>query len=290
MLLIAYKKDPPARVGKGDFATVVAATEFVLPWTKGMLLWSKAVLEGWAISGPVHHALPMPDPMMVIIACVWWVAGFKRLARGLWLQKRLGLRPGELLGLQARDVLLPEDLESSVYTHGILNLGARTGTKLKRAQAVLLAPDSFELLLARQLRDRLEPAAYMFGAANYGFYNGLLSKTCPELEILPYRAHSPRAGHATDAWLQGEDFVKIRERLRHMNDRSLKVCLTVCPRTLLSRGRSASTGAVPRTPSGPRSSWPWKQEPRDALQRRRLKTGARCRDLDFQTAGPEMSL
>ena len=87
LLLVAYKNDSPATVGKGDFATVVAATEFVLPWTKGMLLWSRAVLEGWAISGPVHHALPMPDPMMVIIACVWWVAGFKRLARGLWLQK-----------------------------------------------------------------------------------------------------------------------------------------------------------------------------------------------------------
>ena len=78
MLLVNFQNDFLAAVGKGDFATLVAATEFVPPWAKGQLLWSRAVLEGWPISGPIHHALPMPDPMMIVIVAVWWMAGFKR--------------------------------------------------------------------------------------------------------------------------------------------------------------------------------------------------------------------
>ena len=245
MLIVTFKNDAPTIMSQADFTNLIAAIEFVLPWTRGHLLWVRAVLEGWNISGPVNHALPLPDALMIVFAAAWWLAGFRRIAKGLWLQKRLGLRPNELLNLEAADIFLPEDVPGGHYSHGVLNLGARTGTKMKRAQASLLKPHSTELAFARDLRKGLQAKDKVFGSTQYPQYSRLLDRTCGYFRVLPYKAHSPRAGCATDSWLAGIDFVSIREQLRHQNDRSLRVYLdTVSAYAALTRSDGARWGEL----------------------------------------------
>eukprot|EP00969_Alexandrium_andersonii_P312759 13818742-Alexandrium_andersonii.AAC.1 len=57
------------------------------------------------------------------------------------IQQACDLRPSEVLGLEAEDVLLPQGgcLEHTGAV--VLALGARTGTKAKRPQSVLVRPE-----------------------------------------------------------------------------------------------------------------------------------------------------
>ena len=50
---------------------------------------------------------------------------------------------------------------------------------------------------------------------------------------LGWGAHSPRAGFATDAKLDGEDFVAIREAGRWLSDESLRTYLDVLSSTMV---------------------------------------------------------
>ena len=50
----------------------------------------------------------------------------------------MGMRPSELIGIQGRDVALPEHSHSGVSEVCVIGLGIRGGTKAKRGQAVML--------------------------------------------------------------------------------------------------------------------------------------------------------
>ena len=54
------------------------------------------------------------------------------------IQRHLGLRPGELLALEQKDVLLDDNMAASSTKHATILLGARVGTKAKREQCALL--------------------------------------------------------------------------------------------------------------------------------------------------------
>ena len=47
IFLVIYKQASPAFVSRGAFASLIAAVQYAMPWKRGALLWSHAVLERW---------------------------------------------------------------------------------------------------------------------------------------------------------------------------------------------------------------------------------------------------
>ena len=247
LFIVFYKQSNLAAVSKGDFQTLVAAIEFAMPPVKGHLAWTHAALEGWGVAEGVRHTIPLPDPLMLVIAATWWTAGRPRIGMGIAIQKRTGLRPSELLALRARDILLPEDIPGHHYRSGLLSLGTRTGTKSKRVQSTVLPEGSLELEMARRLRQGLQPDDLVFGGFGYSQMASLLKVTCELHHLLPFRPHSPRAGFATDAHLAGWEFSRIRESLRQQNDKSLRIYLdAVAAYAALTSSDAAKWGSYAR--------------------------------------------
>ena len=74
------------------------------------------------------------------VACLLYrAAGRPRVAGGLVVQRELGLRPGEVISLFPRDIVLPESLAAgSGVIRAIVSLGTRKSTKAKRMQSVVV--------------------------------------------------------------------------------------------------------------------------------------------------------
>ena len=92
---------------KAQFETLIAAVEFAHPPFKGRLPWSKAVLAGWNVSHKAQHTVPMPEGPCFLVASHFASDGHARLAVGLLLQRRAGLRPSKMLQREAWDFSLP---------------------------------------------------------------------------------------------------------------------------------------------------------------------------------------
>ena len=163
----------------------------------------------------------------MLIAAVLAAAGFGRLGAGLLVQHCRGLRPGELLALRGRDIMLPEDRTLSNGAVAVLNLGMKAGTKARRAQCTTIVASNAPVAMCalRALAASTPKEQLILFGYNLGAYQRLLGRCCEVLGLPGFTPHSPRAGFATDAWLAGVDFVSIREAGRWLADSSLRVYL-----------------------------------------------------------------
>lgn len=166
-------------VTKGNFQSAVAAVELLLPDAKRNLPWCYAVISGNARNVPVVHKLPMPRSLKSCIVIQLGNLGEHRMGAGLWIQWAKGLRPSEVLKIQPEDVLLPEQMSYSLGNVAVITLGARTGTKLKRAQSVIIRADSdpITLHLLRWLV-KTTPKGQTLVGLSYGQYGYRLKKVC----------------------------------------------------------------------------------------------------------------
>ena len=145
--LMEYKQQET--LSKGDFESLVAALEFSNPSWKRKMNWARAVLRGWAISHQTRHTVPMSRLLCCLMAIFMVGAGAERLAIAMLVQRELGLRPSEVLALEAKDISLPEHRQDRAGERAVIALGVRAGTKAKRAQAVVLR----DAVLVGLLRD-----------------------------------------------------------------------------------------------------------------------------------------
>ena len=120
---------------KSEFEQFIASVEFFFPRMRGRLLWARSISKGWAVSYVPKHTTPMGQGPARIVAAHMAAMGHGKLGIGIMIQRELGLRPSEMLRLCVRDI-------ASIVAHNrrraLLALGARTGTKAKRSQAVIL--------------------------------------------------------------------------------------------------------------------------------------------------------
>ena len=105
--IIAYKNATQPR--KAALETLIAAVEFYFPRFKHHLIHARAALDGRARTYIPKHHVPMGRASASLAACHIASMGHTRLAGGLVVQQRRGLRPGELLGLVGNDIVLPEE-------------------------------------------------------------------------------------------------------------------------------------------------------------------------------------
>ena len=138
------------------------------------------------------------------------------------LQQRLGLRPGELITILPEDISLPGPGMGNVATIG---LGVRTGTKLKRPQAVHVRGETDPDILAfvTWLKLRTPPGTPCIPYTYQG-YRVKLGVVVGALGLkIHWTPHSPRAGFASEGRALNIPFVELRELGRWTSDSSLRI-------------------------------------------------------------------
>ena len=224
-LLAEWKRwENPSR---SDFDGAVAGIEFAVPQAKHHLPWAHAISSAWGVTHQPRHTVPMTEGPAVLLGCHLAARGHGRLGAGLIIQSAVGLRPGELLGLQGRDVTLPEDKAEPAYFPAVMALGARTGTKVKRAQTVVLGSHP-KVALLRWLRSGTGPDDLLIGGT-YESYRNRLAALCESLGLssLGFTPHSPRSGFASDCVAKGISHSRIRELGRWASETSLRTYIDV---------------------------------------------------------------
>ena len=210
---------------KSQFLYLLAAVQLACPGAKGKLPWSTQIARDWEVQAPVEHHVPMPLGLALVTAVgLSWI-GEARLGAAILISQQRGLRPSEMLRLRPEDITLPESMMFGANGSGVMNLGARTGTKAKRPQAVLILPDThaITLLLLRMLVASTPKGRELTGGKTLAQYQAAVTHVCTKLGLPPFSPHSCRAGFATDAFLSGRDFVSVREEGRWLSDKSLHV-------------------------------------------------------------------
>ena len=212
-------------VTRSLFAQAICGVEMAVPWLRRQLHLARQELADWEVVGHTQHHLPLPKALCLLLSSVLATLGYGRLAAGMIVQQAVWQRPGELLKLRRMDVTLPEDTWFGLQTDGILNLGAKKGTKAKRQQSVRVpGSERRALLLLRELVRGLNPEDPLI-PTSYEKYGRLLRASCTALGLSDYTPHSARAGFATDKILSGASFVEVREAGRWVHDASLRIYL-----------------------------------------------------------------
>ena len=141
-VLVEYKHAHAGTVNRAKCITTIAAVEFVLPQTRKQLTWSHAGVDGRYVTASIRHAVLMTWPAAQLVRVQVVGLGLPRLAGGILLQTASGLRPGEMVQLRPDDLALPEVSGVSLADRPLtIALGAKSGTKIRRQQVVLLYLD-----------------------------------------------------------------------------------------------------------------------------------------------------
>ena len=237
-LLMEFKNEEQPR--RAAFEATVAALEFAMPQLKGGLAWTRSCLSGWAVSAPIKHTVPLLRAPTRLLACHIAAAGRPRVGAGLILQRELGLRPGEVIGLQPSDIVLPEQLASGAKSvRAIIALGTRKSTKAKRVQSVVCRNPTIIGLLRWPVHTCTAGSSLM--GCSYDTYRKLLRAAQEQSGLeAGYTPHSPRAGFATESIAEGADFVSVREAGRWLSDTSLRVYLDLVGAASLAASQKAA--------------------------------------------------
>lgn len=224
-LLVEWKVD--TNCSKADFEGCLAGCEHALPRLKGNLVWARACLAGWSVTYKTRHTVPLCRGPCHFMACHIAALTHAKLAGGMLIQQDLGLRPSEMLGLQANDISLPEQQTgASGRARAIIGLGMRSGTKAGREQAVVLR-DPVLLGLLRWLVATADETGRLV-PYSYENYRRILAKAEAAAGLsVGWTPHSPRAGYASDGVAQGKSFVDLREGGRWVCDASLRTYIDV---------------------------------------------------------------
>ena len=168
--------------------------------------------RGWQTGYVPRHTTPMSQGPCLLCAAHFAADGHQLLGAALLTQKKLGLRPSEVLGVQWEDVTLPEEVYQATGSNALMTgLDVRHGTKAKRAQSVLLRDDPELEALIRWARSVSRPGERLF-PYSYEQMRRMIATISKRLglEDIKWTPHSPRAGFASDLTALGVEFAVIQ--------------------------------------------------------------------------------
>ena len=136
-----------------------------------------------------------------------------------------------MLGILGEDVTLPlgSGAQHRNVSYASITLGARVGTKAKRAQSVVLRaqehPRELALLMEIVRVTQADRPLFPYSLEQYRKYIKLYQSRLG----LPigWTPHSPRAGYASEASAEGVPFGTIKEVGRWLSDSSLRIYIDV---------------------------------------------------------------
>jgi integrase len=215
-------------ISRSKLQHLLSAVERVSPLCKGRMLMCSAHIRCLQEVRPTKHTTPMPWVGCICLA--WWLAnhGFARVGGLLIIQWAAALRPSELLSLRIDDITLSTMASSAGAI--IIKLGAKTRTKVNRAQFIILRPEhaAVAIRVARAFLSSTPVGCHLTSVTTTSQYSRLLSKAMLALKVPNlWTPHSPRAGWASDSVLRGLPFTDIREHGRWVSDSSLRHYLDV---------------------------------------------------------------
>ena len=113
-LLVEWKNGvdlPPgmSAPSRSQFETTLSALEKTCPNFKGSLCFAHAVKNAWAVVFRPNHTVALFPRWASVVGDSMLDLGYVRVAGALELQECRGLRPGGLLRLKGRDLVLPEE-------------------------------------------------------------------------------------------------------------------------------------------------------------------------------------
>ena len=221
--LVSFKNS--GNITRSKLEQTISALEFFVPQIKGAFKWTKRVLAGLVTAAPVKHTLPLCAMHAKFVAAMLTGQALFRLAAGLLVQTRTGLRPSELLNLRESHVMLPKP----GMPRFVFRLGAAKSTKVCREQVTFLDWDrdlQVSQLLLRLLR--ATGTDQLLFPYTYEQYRVSLAQVCENASLsICFTPHSPRAGFATDAVTDGWDTAKIRQIGRWASERSFHTYIDV---------------------------------------------------------------
>jgi hypothetical protein len=194
-----------------ELAMRTAAAELAVPTAQHHLSWARDVFKDWEVVTVPQHHIAMPKAFAVIIGISMAGMGYGRLGAGIILQQAKGLRPSELLKLRGEDAARVDKMAFVNVAGSVLNIGARA--KLRRAQAKVVSSikDSLAHELLIRLQESTPPMQFLMGGVTLSNYAKVLDFISDKLGLPRFTPDSPRAGFATDEFIEGTDFVTIRE-------------------------------------------------------------------------------
>eukprot|EP00435_Cladocopium_sp_Y103_P042260 s2492_g11.t1 len=204
---------------------LVAAIEFFLPHVKGKLLVSRESLKGRLQQDTIQHTVPLTLECTYLFSAYHASRGLWRLGAAIAVQQGTGLKPSELLGLEPGHVHVPVSACDSIT----LRLGAVRSTKVKREQYVIVNPQRQTTVyrLLKHVHAKTVPGHRLF-PFSYAWYNRSFKDAEKYYKlVLGTTAHSPRAGFATTAVLNGEPHKEIQTRGRWLSETSFHTYIDV---------------------------------------------------------------
>ena len=235
--VVAFAQD--TKLSRGRLETLCSALKRALPSLRGQLVWADMHLKHLLRYAPPAHKVPMLRHVYLVVGHTLALHGWARAGGLLILQGSTGLRPGEVLSL-CREDLVPGRPGVNAG-NAVIALGRRTGTKVGRAQFVIVhaAEDPVALALVAAFASTTKPGQRLT-SLNYTVYKKLLDQTLAHMGFadLGFTPHSPRAGWATHLRLTGMPFTEIQERGRWASASTLRAYLDAV---------AASTALLQRT-------------------------------------------
>ena len=185
--------------------------------------WAFAVHKCQASLQTVEHHAPMTWRLALGIAFILARMGRRKDGALLLVQWRLGLRPSEAQQLVAMHLWVPECRQQC----GIVRVGVRHGTKVRRTQFVRVYPDDAVtwFLVTRVLACR-RPHEPIGAWTSPTSQTAWLRKACRALRLPGHwTSHSPRAGWATARHIAGQPTADLVADGRWASPSTLRVYL-----------------------------------------------------------------
>ena len=220
-------------IGPGEASHVLAALVKAWPPLRGHLPWTAAAVHSYHLRRPPTHHPPMSWPVALGLAAGLRANRHFRDATLLLLQWRLGLRPSEGMRCVGADVTLPTR-EGCV---GVVRLGVRFGTKLRRVQFARGYPNDYATMhLLRRIVACRRAEERVGDSTSTPQFTRRLRAAATRVGLPPlWSAHCPRAGWTTARDLAGQPFGELREDGRWASDSSLRIYIDAVTSIDLSR-------------------------------------------------------
>ena len=225
LLLLEFRTE--FELTRSKHTMLVAALEFFMPHLKGKMILSREALRGRTNVDQIKHTIPLPCEAAHLIAAWHTSEGRYRMGAAVLVQHSTGLRPSELLGIQADHVFIAAGL---VGTSKIsIRLGSVVSTKVKREQNVLVCLSEFPFVckLLQWLVKSTSAGGKIFGFG-YSLYNNSFKLAEQHFRLqVGWTAHSGRAGFATDLIVKGVPFSTVQARGRWLSENSFRCYINV---------------------------------------------------------------
>lgn len=180
----------------------------------------KAITK-WQILEPSIPHVPLPRAIWLAMMTVAIFLARPGFATALMIGFAAALRPGELLGLQRRNILLPGDLCESRQV-GFVALPKHKTSRFGQSHVTIRDPGVLTFLSA--MIGELPDDALIYPGSVYAFRR-LWDFICdllqvPHVDGIGYTPSSLRAGGVTDLYIAGMGIAEIKWHLRHRSDGS----------------------------------------------------------------------